>query len=271
MFFLEKCARTIRRLPVLRKINLLWNLITPAYEYTLKAIYGNALRRLINNTDVVYVPHCLRHFTDTYETDFWKVAMNEARPGDTIADVGAFFGFYTFAFTKRVGEAGKVVAFEPDPRNLAFLRNIVKRYKINLKPLIVGSAVGQEKGTSEFDAQGASTSGIILNGIPKGKSVEVECVSLDEFFADEKLDIIKIDVEGYEEKVLLGARNILRRKNGYPRAIFIEVHPYAWNNYGTTDKAILSLLWDAGYRALNINGEKVSAIKDYGNIIAMKD
>lgn len=40
-------------------------------------------------------------------------------------------------------------------------------------------------------------------------------MSLDEFFANEKLDIIKIDVEGYEEKVLLGAKNILMRKSGY--------------------------------------------------------
>lgn len=271
MFFLEKCARTVRRLPVLRKINLLWNLITPAYEYTLKAIYGNALRRLINNTDVVYVPHCLRHFTDTYETDFWKMAMNEARPGDTIADVGAFFGFYAFAFAKRVGGTGKVVAFEPDPHNAAFLRNIVKLYKLNLKPRIVGSVVGHTKGILRFDAQGTFTSGVILKGIPKGEAREVECVSLDEFFANEKLDIIKIDVEGYEEKVLLGARNILSRKSGYPRAIFIEAHPYAWNNYGTTDKAIIAILRDAGYRVLNINGEKVSAINDYGNIIAVKD
>lgn len=271
MFLFEKCARTIRHLPVLRKINLFWNLITPAYEYTLKAVYGNALRRLINNTDVVYVPHCLRHFTDTYETDFWKMAMNEARLGDTVADVGAFFGFYTFAFAKRVGLTGKVVAFEPDPHNVSFLRNIVKRYKLSLKPQIVGSAVGQAKGMLRFDAQGSFTSGVILKGIPKGEAREVECVSLDEFFANEKLDIIKIDVEGYEEKVLLGSRNILSRKSGHPRAIFIEVHPYAWDNYGTTDKAIITILNDAGYRVQNANGDTVSAIKDYGNIVAMKD
>ena len=271
MFFLEKCAKTIRRLPVLREINFLWNLINPAYECALKLIYGDTLRRLINNTDIVYIPCYLRHFADKYEAGFWKIAMEMVIPGDTIADVGAFFGFYAFAFAKRTGKQGRVVAFEPDPHNLAFLRNIVKRYKISLKPRIVGSAVGDTKGILKFDAQSASTSGVILKGLPKGEVRQVECVSLDEFFADEKLDIIKIDVEGYEEKVLLGARNILKRKRGYPRAIFIEVHPYAWGNYGTTDKAIMAILRDAGYSVQNIQGEIVSAITDYGSIIAVKD
>ena len=271
MFLFEKCARTIRHLPVLRRMNFFWDVLTPAYEYVLKLIYGNTLRLLINNTDVAYVPHCLRHFTDTYETGIWKKVMEQVLPGDTVADVGAFFGFYTFAFAKRVGRAGKVVAFEPDPHNAAFLRSIVKRYKVSRQPQIIVSAVGQAKGVSKFDAQGASTSGIIIKGIPKGEAREVECVSLDEFFANEKLDIIKIDVEGYEEKVLLGAKNILMRKSGYPRAIFIEAHPYAWNNYGTTDKAIIAILRDAGYRVQNANGETLSVIKDYGNIIATRN
>ncbi len=271
MFFLEKWARRIRHLPGLRRMDLFWDLITPAYECVLKLIYGNVLRRLINNSDIVYVPHYLRHFTDTYEVNIWKKVMDAVRPGDAIADVGAFFGFYTFAFAKRVGPTGKVVAFEPDPANAAFLRDIVKRYKIGLKPQIVGSAVGDTKGILKFDAQGSSTSGVISRGIPKGAAREVECVSLDEFFADKKLDIIKIDVEGYEEKVLLGAMDILRRKSGCPRAIFIEAHPYAWNNYGTTDKAIIAILRDAGYRVQNINAETLSSIKDYGNIVAVKD
>lgn len=271
MFFLEKCCRRIRHLPFLRSARILWDMVTPSYESALRMIYGNALKRLINKTDVVYVPQKLRHFTDTYEAGFWKMVMDEVRPGDSIADVGAFLGFYTFAFAKRAARGGRVVAFEPDHLNAAFLKNISRRYKLSIKPEIIGCAVGEKRQRLKFDSQGSFTSDVISSGRLKGESKEVECVSLDEFFGDEKLDIAKIDVEGYEEKVLLGARNILMRKNGYPRAIFIEVHPYAWNNYGTTDEAILSLLRFAGYRVLNMDGEKVSAIKDYGSIIAMKD
>ncbi len=271
MFFWEKCARIIRHLPFLRAMKPFWDMVTPPYEFALRLLYGNTLKRLINNSDVVYVPHWLRHFSDTYEIGFWKIIMDEVHPGDSIADVGAFFGFYTFAFAKRTGPGGRVIAFEPDPYNAAFLKDIVKRYKISLKPEIIGCATGEKRQRLRFDSQGTSTSDVLASGPPKGEAREVECVSLDEFFADDKLDIIKIDVEGYEEKVLLGARNILRRKIGYPRAIFIEVHPYAWNNYGTTDKAIITILNDAGYRVKNTNGETLSAIKDYGNIIATRN
>lgn len=270
MFFLEKCCRTIRHLPFLRRMRLLWDMITPAYESALRGIYGDVLKRRINNTDVVYVPQRLRHFTDTYETVFWKIVMDEMRPGDVIADVGAFLGFYTFAFARRSGRGGRVVAFEPDPSNIAFLKNISGRYKLSLKPEIIACAVGEKRQRLSFDSQGSFTSDVIASNPPKGELKEVECVSLDEFFGDENLDIIKIDVEGYEENVLLGARNILNRKNGFPRAVFIEVHPYAWAKYGATDKVILSILWDARYRVLNIQGKNISAISEYGDIIAYK-
>jgi FkbM family methyltransferase len=271
MFSLEKCARIIRHLPILEKMNFFWNFITPLYENFLKLIYPDVLRRTVNKTDVIYIPHYLRHFGDKYETESWKKIMQEVRYSDTIVDVGAFFGFYTFAFLKRVDKEGKVVAFEPDPRNLAFLKKIVRRYKITAKLDIIGSAVGEKKGILKFDAQASSTSGIIGGRLSKkGEAVEVGCVSLDEYFGDEKLDIIKIDVEGYEEKVLLGAKNILKRKSGSPRAIFIEAHPYAWESYGSSDASIMGILKDSGYRISNLSGDSVSSIKDYEVIFALK-
>jgi len=258
-------------MPALRRMKFFWDFITPAYECVLKLLYGNTLRRRINNTDSVYIPFHLRRFTGTYEIDIWKKAMDEVRLGDTVADVGAFFGFYTFPFLKRVGPYGRVVAFEPDPGNLAFLKSITKRYTMGLRLEIVGFAVGQSRGKLKFDAQGISTSSVAIESNPKGQVMEVACVSLDEFFADEKLDIIKIDVEGYEEKVLAGARNILKRKSGYPRAIFIEVHPYAWNVYGTSDTALLDILADAGYKVKNVNGDTMFALKEYGAIMALRE
>lgn len=271
MFFLERCARTIRRLPILRSAGFFWDIITPAYEYLLRLIYGDILRRCINEDDIIYVPFRLRHFTDKYETAFFKKVMDEVRRGDVVADVGAFFGFYTFAFAKRAGLNGRVVAFEADPKNLAFLKDALKRYNKGLKPEISGYAVGEGRKKLKFDSQGAYTSGVIYASVPKGEVKEVDCISLDEFFAREKVDIIKIDVEGYEGNVLMGAVDILRRENGCPRAVFIEAHPYAWGNYSMTDKIILSILRDAGYKIINVDGQEVRAINEYGNIIAVKD
>ncbi|MBU0502982.1 MAG: FkbM family methyltransferase [Candidatus Omnitrophota bacterium] len=272
MYIIEKSARMIRNLPVLRKLNFFWRLITPAYEYSLKLIYGDLLQRKISKTDIIYIPHYLRHFTEKYETEFWNGMMRQVRPGDTIADVGAFFGFYTFALAKRAGANGKVVAFEPDPANLKFLKKIVKRYKFSSTLEIAGLAVGDRPGRIKFNNLSASTSAVIANEkLKTKKATEVACTTLDDFFSGEKLDIIKIDVEGYEEKVLMGAQNILRRGQGFPRAIFIEMHPYAWKDYGTTDLAIISILKSSGYRIDNLKGEPINSIKEYGGIIARRD
>jgi FkbM family methyltransferase len=270
MFTLEMCARTIRHLPLLRKLDSFWNLVTPAYERFLRLIYKNGLKRVINKTDIVYLPHELRHYTGQYEKDVWEKIMAHVRPGDTIADVGAYLGFYAFAFSKRVGSSGKVVAFEPDPNNLAALRDRVKLYKINSKLDLMGVAVGDVKGKLSFAAEGISVSRVIGKSLKKDKGIEVDCIRLDDLFGLEKLDLIKIDVEGYEAQVLLGAVNVLKRSKGYPRAIFIEVHPWAWDDYDSVDQTIVSLLRECGYTIQNTKGETVDTIKDYGEIFAFK-
>ena len=270
MFILERCARTIRNLPLLRNLDFFWNLITPAYERFLRSVYKNGLKRVINKTDIVYLPHELRHFTETYEQEVWAKIMACVRQGDTIADVGAYLGFYAFAFAKRVGPRGKVVAFEPDPNNLIGLRDRVKLYKIDSKLDIMGLAVGEVKGTVRFAAKGVSVSRVIGKNAEKDKGIDVDCIRLDDFFANEKLDLIKIDVEGYEAQVLSGAVNILKRSAGYPRAIFIEVHPWAWHDYDSVDQAIVSLLKGCGYTIQNAKGETVDSIKNYGEILAFK-
>jgi len=271
MFILEKCARTIRHLPLLRKLDSFWNLITPAYERFLRSVYKKGLKRVINKTDIIYLPYELRHYTDQYEEDVWGKIMSYVRPGDTIADVGAYLGFYTFAFTKRVGASGKVVAFEPDPNNLAALKDRVKLYKINSKLNITGAAVGEVKGKLSFAAKGISISRVIGKSPENDQGIEVDCIRLDDFFAQEKLDIIKIDVEGYEAQVLLGAINVLKRSKGYPRAIFIEVHPLAWDDYDSADRTIVSLLRNSGYTIQNTKGEAVESIKNYGEIFAFRN
>lgn len=227
MFLFENCARTIRNLPFLRRMNYFWVLLTPIYEHSLRIFYNNELKRVINKTDVIYIPHNLRHLTDKYESEVWDKIMKQVQEGDIIADVGACYGFYAFAFANRTGRTGRVFAFEPDPGNLYFIRNIVRRYRISAKLDIIPCAVGETKGMLKFNALGVSTSSVasVHNSNAKQRMEEVQCITLDEFFAGEKLDILKIDVEGYEEKVLLGARNILNRKSGYPRVIIIQVLP----------------------------------------------
>jgi hypothetical protein len=76
-------------------------------------------------------------------------------------------------------------------------------------------------------------------------------------------------VEGYEELVLQGARGLLSDHLRRPRAIYIEVHPYAWSGPGTTSDSLLNLLQEHAYAVYFLTGEPVDKIDRYGEIIAV--
>jgi hypothetical protein len=95
-------------------------------------------------------------------------------------------------------------------------------------------------------------------------------VCLDSVFADEPVDLLKIDVEGYELHVLRGAAGLLNDANRAPRAVFVEVHPSAWEGFGVTDRSFLEELWQAGYRVSDLAGNDVSEITEHGAIVAQR-
>src|SRR5262249_45171732 len=102
-----------------------------------------------------------------------------------------------------------------------------------------------------------------------GKSITtVDVVTLDSAFKGKRIDILKIDVEGYEEMVLRGAINLLHTPGFKPRAIFVEVHPYAWPPLRTGSESLLRILTEAGYLAETLDGVPIHSIEHYGEIIA---
>lgn len=273
MHTLEWFSRSIRRSTTKAGLGRFWDIITPAYESMLKLIFKRGLKRNINNTDVVFISHKLRYYTEIYEPQAWKWVMRQVRPGDVIADVGAHFGLYAIALAKRVGKTGKVFAFEPDPHNIAFLKENVALNRIGSELEIIESAVGDTKTILRYHTRDSSISSVVcrLEQESTKDIIEVPCNTLDEILANKKLDVLKIDVEGYEAHVLIGAKNLLARKNGYARAILIEAHPYAWKDYGTESNTIVSLLRESGYKVRSVDGWEVNAIDVYEHLTATKE
>ncbi len=269
MFFFERCCRALRNAPLLRRLGPVWRAVTPAYEALLRLIYRRGwLRRVINSSDVVYVPFELRHWTDTYEPAVWERVMGEVRQGDTIADVGAFLGFYTFAFARRVGPQGRVVAFEPDPQNFRRLRELRGFYRQTGNIEMVEKAAGEAQGSVSFCPRRSSESSV---GVTGEQGLEAGMVTLDGYFGARPVDLIKIDVEGYEGRVLRGCAGLLSRSAGAPRAVFIEMHPFAWSRYGCDAGQILGPLRAAGYRICDQEGREIADFSGYGWIIATRE
>lgn len=150
----------------------------------------------------------------TYESSKYKAFAKELSSGAVVYDIGANVGIYTVLACHKVK---RVFAFEPSAMNLFHLhRNIEANQFSNCQ--IVPVAASDRCGTVQFDAVNTCEGRISSNG-----SQKVQCVSLDSFVADGNPppSLMKIDVEGAEYDVLVGAKETISR--GRP-VIFLATH-----------------------------------------------
>jgi FkbM family methyltransferase len=162
------------------------------------------------------------------------------RKGWVVLDVGAHVGLYSIWASRKVSESGFVVAFEPNPIVYRWLvSNIELNRAKNVKalPFAAGDKLGKE--TLYIADKNIGASSLIEKHIlynPSGKySISSRCtvqvVTLDYLFEKssrivgrqlQMVDLAKVDVEGYEMKVLKGAEKTIEK--GLIKRFIIEVH-----------------------------------------------
>lgn len=206
----------------------------------------------------------LRAVTEVYEPDVWRHLMAKVRPGDVIADVGGFIGFYAIALGRRVGPNGRVVVFEPDSHNCATIRAHIRlnQHRVSAEETAAGNNDGQTWFTMDKGIQNQ----IAREGEPGVHPVSM--VRIDSRFKDQSLGLLKIDVEGFEDEVLKGAGQLLNDPQRAPRLIYIEVHPYNWHLCGMTNESLMRRLQGHGYVIEHPDGTLVTRIEKYGEIVA---
>lgn len=268
MNWLEKTLITVRHSRALKQADWLWDGLRPLYDHTVSVAARSGLERVINGSDRLLISPRARGTPETYEPPVWASLMGEIRRGDRFVDVGAYIGLYAVAGAKRVGPTGKVWAFEPDHMNYSLCKSHLALNEVSEHALAINAAVGLSSGTISFtEGRGSESRAALANELG---ARDVRCVSLDDVFQRERIDILKIDVEGYEEIVLRGGENLLHDKHRSPRAIYIEMHPYAWLTLGTTSDSLLSLLRRFGYDTSTLAGQTVTSIDCYGEVVARK-
>lgn len=151
------------------------------------------------------------------------------RPGMYVVDVGANIGYCTMLFSSLTGERGRIWSIEPDPVNLLELEATVAENRLAGQVTVLPVAAGASEGTVKFEP------GLNSCVTPEGRS-EVPVKSLDSLKLD-RVDLVKIDVEGYEGAVLEGAQATLARCQP---SIFMELHPRLLT--GHTHAGILDLV-----------------------------
>ena len=151
------------------------------------------------------------------EVEQSRCLTNLLHAGQVFFDVGANVGFYTLLGSRLVRGTGRVIAFEPMPRNLAFLYRHVRLNRadnVTILPLACADALATElfvAGENHALGRLETSNGGEGGSSPQSPGLLVATISLDA--AAEKLglrpDVIKIDVEGAELRVLEGAADIL--------------------------------------------------------------
>jgi FkbM family methyltransferase len=139
-----------------------------------------------------------------------------------VYDVGANVGYYSVLASRILGSTGQVIAFEPDPQNVVFLRRHLEMNGIE-NVQVVEAAVSDRCGKAMFRQEASRYMGTLS---PSG-TVPVRTLSLDELINSGELpppDVIKIDVEGAERQVFSGAEQTLRSKHPL---LFVATHTTA--------------------------------------------
>lgn len=173
-----------------------------------------------------------------------------------VLDVGAFLGYYTLVAAERCGPSGKVFAFEPDPRNFAYLLRNVKENGFTDRVATLRTAAADRSGTKPFflDTGDRSQSSLAFRRL-WGRRIEVDCVRLDEWLASGPApDVIKMDIEGGELLALNGMEETIRR-SGSPITLFIEYYPAALRAAGGSGTQLLARLAHLGFDVKQIDEE----------------
>ena len=172
-------------------------------------------------------------------------------PGMTVVDVGANIGYYVLLAASRVGSAGHVLAFEPSPWACDRLRRTVADNDLSDVVVVEQQAVGDRTCTASLFMPGSpgNHTPSMLGGGSDATRVAVPVVALDESFQNHRIgrvDLLKVDVEGFEPNVLAGAKNSLGR--GAVRALLCEFNRYWLGENGTTSETLYEEILRYGFR-----------------------
>ena len=191
--------------------------------------------------------------TGVHESLSTKRFREAIKPGMTVIEVGANIGYYLLIARSIVGEEGKIIAFEPSPHNLKLLRvNVgLNEYEKNVEIFPYG--IGAAEDEQEFYLMSKCNMSSFVprqesGDIKRLATIKTRIVSLDDFFEgqQEKLDFLRMDVEGFEEEVIQGMAGLLEDGRA-PTGMFIEVHSKLLGEKGSSSAAFIGKLKDYGY------------------------
>jgi len=237
------------------------NALLTSYEYQQKRFYER--RKLVNlQRFKIYVMvddldvglQIMRG--NSYEPHVTQSLINILKSGDVFVDVGANIGFLTLLAASIVQSSGKVISFEPNVQNLQLIyASILENNFENIR--VYPFAVSDSQQIMKI--KHFCSNGFLESPTSDQKNIQlVQTVRIDELLQSEKqINVIKMDIEGYEPSALRGMDNLIRK---HRPIIFTEFSPWHIKHRCNIDpQAYLKQVESFNYR--------LSIIETSGNII----
>jgi len=159
--------------------------------------------------------------TNEYEPQIQRLMNAIISEGDTVIDIGANIGVHSILLSNLVGRGGKVLAFEPIPHLIKKLNtNLVLANSRNVAvyPFAVGDKNGQlEINAIDEDDFNSGSSSLVVNEnikLLETHKIKINSIILDDFLLEKninKIDFVKIDIEGFELNALKGMRSLIAK------------------------------------------------------------
>jgi FkbM family methyltransferase len=209
--------------------------------------------------DIRHRGHLYRIAANRYEPLTVALFRDSVGPGMLVLDIGAHLGLYSLIAASRA--ARTVYAFEPDPRTFPHLVRNIEANGLRGRVTPVRRAVSDRGGDEPlFLDDGSPAVSALVAADRSEPAVPVPCLSVDEFVAaDQRVDIVKLDVEGAELRALHGMSRTIARASEF-LTMFIEVHPGSLHAAGCSVEAVLGELDAMGLHARLID-ESAGALK----------
>lgn len=222
-----------------------------------------------------FIDRCL-HYSGVWEPMETRHFTALLGQGYTVLDIGANIGYYTLIASRLVGASGRVFAFEPGKQTFARLsRNVAIN---NLQNTYLNDcALGDQTCEVTFYHSPGNNSGSnSLFLLERSGSEAVRMTTLDSFILQNEIghiDLVKMDVEGAEVKVLRGGMGLFSRRDA--PLLMTEVNPACLQAAGTSADELFSMLREFGYRISEITSTGLRKLerwkrRTHGNILAIK-
>lgn len=187
-----------------------------------------------------------------YEPELVKMLKVFLKPGMTFLDLGANVGYFSAIAAALVGVHGRVFAFEPAPKCFHRLQRNLSRFP---QASVYRCAAADANGRASFYSHTKEDGwGSLFDDHDCRERIEVNTIRLDDWARDtaiERLDFLKMDIEGAEYSALRGAQALLQRFRPF---LVVELNGVCLLRDQRTSDDVLRLLTEAEYRCKPIRG-----------------